>query len=43
MQSTKIATRPNVASFLLVDSGETSSNGPGCLYKDMKRTKIPIG
>src|SRR3990172_12881025 len=36
--STKIATKPTVKSFLLLDNPDTSSKGPGCLNTDMKIT-----
>src|SRR4030043_2204427 len=40
---TNTATSPTAQSFLFVERGETSSKGPGCLYIDMKSTRIAIG
>ena len=38
-----MTTRPTARSFLPEESFETSSSGPGCLYIEMKRTKMAIG
>lgn len=39
----KIAANIMVRIFLLFESSDTSSRGPGCLNMDMNRTKMAMG
>ena len=41
-QSANITINETATSFLEVESFETSSKGPGCLYMERKRTKANI-